>query len=267
MEPSAAIAVIETELRALVKAVYAQHPKSGPWIDHVQPAEKREDLAKRRTEETKRRAPANVPQDLLEYTHFYELRKLIAANWDWFVPILGSKREFEVWADRIEDYRNAPAHSRELLAFERALLEGIAGHIRTRVSTFRSSRGPDMNLYPVIESATDSFGNIFSDVDPESMSNIFVVSAVLTPGDEVSFKLRAWDPQDRRIDWELSSGNHSKVSGTGTEVTLVWQVSKKDVSVYTHVRIRMTAVGEYHRFGSYDGTVTFRYRVDPPAGG
>ena len=260
MEPQAAIALIETDLRALVRSVLTDEQ----WRSALGGG-KTEDLQKRQSEEAKRRSPAVVPSDLLQYTHFYELRQIIVAKWDQFAAALGKKRDFEVWADQIEDFRNAPAHSRELLPFERSLLEGIAGAVRTRVTMFRSSQDSDMSYYPVIESVTDSFGHRLEQISTDGVTAAqFTTTVRLRPGQEVTFQARGWDPQGRELTWGLAAGNRHLESVVGNEVDVTWTVGESDVARYCHIYLSLTSSGKYHRYTSLDHQVVFRYQVDPP---
>lgn len=269
MDPTAQIAIIETDLRRVVQAVLGGTDNS-TWIRDVLAPGTVDDLNSRRKEEMERRAPAGVPQSLLAYTHFYELRKIIEKNWEKFAPVLGAKKEFVVLADIVEDYRNAPAHSRELLPHEVAMLQGIAGTIRTQVTVFLSTTSPDRKHYPIIEAARDSFGNEMS--ESISFDNDAIVSTGLrlNIGDEVSFDLRGWDPQGRELTWTMEMyphqpGNRSDgICWKGTEVVLHWTACEEHVAAHTMVQISVQSSGSYHRYQGYDARVTFNYAVDPP---
>lgn len=252
--------MIETELRALVRSAFERDT----WRDAFGVA-KIQEFENRRTEEAKRRQPAVVTPDLLQYTHFYELRTVLVANWDRFTLALGKRREFEVWADQIEDFRNAPAHSRELLPFERSLLEGIAGSIRTKVTVFRSSQDSNMSYYPIIESVVDSFGHRLDDIGPnDAMGAQFSTDIKLLPGQEVIFHARGWDPQGRELTWRLLADGVHVLSVVGSEVDLPWIVRKQDVGMNRHMYIVLSSSGDYHRHTHYDHRAIFRYQVDPP---
>jgi hypothetical protein len=258
VEPSAAIAIIETDLRALVRSLYG-----GDWAAKVSPSEL-EALANRREEEVRRRAPVAVPQDLLAYTHFYELRKVLASDWERVSVVLGKKREFDVWADHVEDFRNAPAHSRELLWHERALLEGIAGLIRVRVTKFRSSEGRDSMFYPVIESVVDSFGNSAEAPRTDGPMPIVKTGVILVPDQEVLFRARGTDPQGRDLTWKLIVHTETRDSAVGSEVELTWKVTEADVGASCFPEVQVKSSGRFHRRGQDDHAVAFLYRVDPP---
>lgn len=265
MESSAAIAIIETDLRHLVEAILSE--TDGPeWHDKAMTPEVLAKLKERQEEEAKRRAPAKVPSALMHYTHLYELRKIIEKRWDLFKVALGEKREFAVLMDKVEDFRNAPAHSRELLPHERSLLEGIAGEVRTKVTVYLSQRSPDAKYYPVIESARDSFGNTTDKLNPRYPGGAVVTTGLrLQVGQEVTFECRGWDPQGRDLTWWYGvtfarTGRSTK----GTAVSFTYIPSTEDVGLGRGLEIELMSGGPYHRFGTYDHRVTFLYDVDPP---
>ncbi|MFJ5782127.1 hypothetical protein [Streptomyces hydrogenans] len=255
MEPTEAINGIEASLRALINVVLGQSwPEKGS-IDV-------ESLKQRRTEEAKRREGAAVESDLLAYTHIYELRKIITKNWETFKPALSDRKRFDVFMDRIEDFRNVPMHSRELLPFERDLLSGISGELRNMVTIYRSQQGPDMNHYPAVDSLTDSFGNEHKN---DSIANL--TGLRLQVGHVVEFRCRGWDAQSRELTWTLQAdqGPYTVLdTAIGDTVTLRWTVAESDVAENSAVRIKMTSSGKYHRMGSWDFSAKFFYAVDPP---
>lgn len=265
MEPSAAIAVIETDLRHLVRVVL-EKVHGSDWLAKNFDAATVEQLQERLEEERKRRAPAKISSELTAFTHLYELRKVIERNWQEFSPALGEKKEFVVLMDKVEDFRNAPAHSRELFPHERSLLDGIAGTVRTQVTMYVSSQDPDRRHYPIIESIRDSFGN---EPTPESLaSNPLVDTGLrLQVGTVVEFDARGWDPQGRDLTWRwgvLSVDNDSP-SVTGNEVHFIWSPTELDVGRNCFLTVEMFSSGRYHRGAGVDQTIVFRYSVEPPA--
>lgn len=263
MEPSAAIAVIETDLRRLVETVLSKRDGQ-QWIDRALQPDAIERLQGRLNEEEKRRAPATIPGSLVAYTHLFELRKIIEKNWQDFAAALGEKRDFVVLMDRVEDFRNAPAHSRELLPYEVSLLAGIAGTVRTQVTRFLSTTSRDGRHYPVIESIRDSFGTVPPQLSNTQMSSVNT-GLVLQVGDKIEFDCRAWDPQGRELTWQW--GQTFAVQGsvtTGNEVILPWLVTEAHVGAHLNIEIQVRSSGPFHRHTGYDHRVTFIYEVDPP---
>jgi hypothetical protein len=262
MEPSEAIAVIETNLRALVHLVMTDEYGAN-WAGSQLDDATRASLESRMREEAKRRAPAVVTSDLQNYTHLYELRKIITKHWELYKPALGEKRAFDVLMGFVEDYRNAPAHSRTLLQYERAHLEGIAGIIRTQVTKHRSLRGPDMEYYPVFESITDSFGNTWTSDGKEPVWT----GVTLDVGDVVTFDIRAWDPQGRDLFVRVifGVGGIRSLPFAPLDGPIVWQVTGEEVAHQLRVGIYMKSSSAYHREGSFDHAISFYYSVRPPA--
>lgn len=268
MELTSAIAVIETDLRRLVGAVMTQS-KGVNWLESSVAEEVRDGLQARREEEAKRRAPIVVPQDLLSYTHFYELRKVITKNWELFKPALEDRKEFDVFSDKIEDFRNAPAHSRELLPHELTLLDGIAGTIRARVTTYLSSQDPSSAYYPVLESIRDSFGN---EVTLSGHDSYWIkqTGLRLQVGDRVTFNVRGWDAQNRELHWRVGSGvagsDQEVRAPSGQDVQLTWVAKDSDVADIVFVYVTLTSQGaKYHRHTAFDHRACFGYTVDPPS--
>jgi hypothetical protein len=263
LNPTASIAIIETDLRRLV-SVLLSAAHGTDWLEHAAGADRLQTLANRREEEAKRRTPASVPTDLLAYSHLFELRKIIEQRWEKFAPALGEKKEFTVLMDKVEDFRNAPAHSRELLPHEVALLEGISGTIRTKVTAFLSTQSPDAKFYPVIESVRDSFGNTAEAQRPDH-TTVITTNLILQVGQQVQFDCRAWDPQGRDLIWQY--GVTFAVDGkslTGPDVSFTWEPTAKDVGRHVYLEIEVRSSGEYHRHTDYDDRVSFCYTVHPP---
>jgi hypothetical protein len=264
LEPSAAIAIIETDLRRLVEVVLRS--SEGPeWWDKVLPPEAKKQLQERHDEEAKRRNPALVPSGLMAYTHLYQLTDIIKKRWQVFSPALGTMRDFVVLMDKVEDFRNAPAHSRELLPHERALLAGIAGEIRTKVTVYLSQQSPDSKFYPVIELVRDSFGNESVPIDSTD-HDIVSTELQLKVGQDVQFECRGWDPQGRELTWTYTSNPlaRSKEIVKGNSISFTFRPNDNDVGVGCFVDITMASSGKYHRHGKYDQQVSFHYQVEPP---
>lgn len=263
MEPSAAIAIIETDLRHLVGVVSSR--KHGPdWLEERVDAALLETLRSRLEEEAKRRRPARVQTDLASYTHLYELRRIIEEDWQTFSEALGEKRAFVVLMDKVEDFRNAPAHSRELLPHERSLLEGIAGYVRTQVTTYLSAQSPDTRHYPVIESVRDSFGNqpaMRGAGDPTSLET----GLILQVGAEVTFEARGWDPKGRELTWQFGLNWEPRGIATGSEAAFTWTVDEADVGRNCYFVVTLKSPGPYFRHTGYDQRVDMMYEVEPPS--
>lgn len=262
MDASASIAIIEKDLRRLIETIYREH-LGNDWQEENLPEVLKGELRKRQVEEAKRRAPATVSSNLLDYCHLHQLIDLIEKKWELFAPALGEKKEFQVLMGKVEDFRNAPAHSRELLPFELTLLEGIAGQVRTKVTIFLSQTSQDSMHYPVIESLTDPFGNSHNSAEISTIS-VVQTKLRLQVGQVVEFSARAWDPQGREITWSAWTNEQEVESVVGTDVTLKWTIRDAEVGRARGLHVSISSTGPYHRYFGSDQEVTFFYTVDPP---
>lgn len=256
MEPHEAIYFLEVILRDLIRSELGDS-----WrMDFTE-----EDMARldaKREEEVKKRSGSIVSRDLLDYTEFTQVQRVITKHHETFAPALGRKKHVEDTWRRLNGLRNPTMHSRGLLPFERDLLNGLVGEIRNQVTLYRSTKGPDMEYYPIIESVTDSFGRSASSGHPDLTSSTLRVA----PGAEVTFVCRGTDPRDRALTWELRPNNDLRYGSsiTANDAELVWHVSADLVREGLIVWVRLTSAGAYHRMGVFDAEVAFRFDVDPP---
>jgi hypothetical protein len=258
VEPTEAINQLELVLRDLVRSVMGDswQKQSGINLQKLEGA--------RDADSAKRRGRISS-EDLLAYMEFYELKEVILKNWDLFAPALGKKKYVEVYLDRMEGFRNPAVHSRSLLPFERSFVEGIVGEFRNLVTMYRSSRGPDMNYYPQIESVTDSFGRVVTPSTPTQGAPIQQRNEIrLQVGYTVTFRCRGIDPHGRELVWVLHGTPGTWPEAVGNDVALEWQVTNSCVREAFVITIQMLSRGRYHRHGSFDDSVQFPYAVDPP---
>ena len=258
MEPSEAINVVESVLRQAIREVLGDGWSDGTGVNLTA-------LEQRRANEAKHRAGVVVDGDLLAYTYLRDLQEIVRQRWPLFEPIFKDQPRFTVYMGRLEDFRNAPMHSRSLLPFERDLLAGIAGEFRNVLTLWRSERAPDMTWYPRIESITDSLGN--SIVPSEQV--YVIVPARLQVGDLLTFRCVGWDPEDRELTWTLhamAAQGPQLDQQVGADATLSWTVQEEHVSEESIVVIQMKSSGRYHRsLTGVDASVSVFYAVDPPA--
>jgi hypothetical protein len=266
VDPTEWIAAVEQDLRSLIETVLGT-TFGFDWIQSSGLTQPRlEQLSQRRDEEMKRRQGGTVDSNLLRYSNFFELKIIIDKHWEKFKEVLGDKKSFDVYFDRIEGFRNAPAHSRELLPFERNLLAGLAGELRNRITISRSTMGPNKEFYPRIESARDSFGQEYV---PSAWGDIGIQAPIsLMVGQEVEFLCRSWDPNGRELTWSLEHqtvGRPRFDEGQGDQVSLKMIITEQLVGDGLNVAIMLRGTSRFHRnVGEYDDSVAFHYRVLPP---
>jgi hypothetical protein len=159
---------------------------------------------------------------------------------------------------RLEDFRNAPMHSRALVNFEQKLIQGMTGEIRNKVTLFQTEANEADRHFPRIEFVRDSFGQQASD-------GVVPTGITVHPGDEVTFECSGWDPEDRPLRWTLDVlGTLSSTDKEGATCHLAWRVTDEHISEGTFARIRLRSDRAWHRYSAgHDGVVTLRYAVLP----
>lgn len=258
MGPAEEIAACETALRDLIRSIDGNR-----WTSTFS-EEQIKDFEDRRDTDQRRRRGTQLSGDLLDYVELHHLQKHMQKDWSRYEPALGKKKYFDTFLDRLTGLRNVVAHSRELLPFERALVSGISGEIRNLVVIHRNSENLDQSLWPVIEIASDGFGETITRAQPLQISRN---RRVLRPGDIVNFTARGRDAEGALLRWScgLFFGRSDIGEATGEEVQFQWVVSKSDIG-FQKVVIMVTADREDHRHSSWDDSVQFRYLVARSSG-
>ncbi|HEY0641427.1 MAG TPA: hypothetical protein VGD67_27680 [Pseudonocardiaceae bacterium] len=272
LEPSAALATCERALRQLITATATASAGAGAnWITSVAKPDTIQRWSDRRREEAAsrgKRGVAEVDSNLLAYASFFELVAILERSWEAYAPALGRKKETGALLARFDDLRNAVAHNRELLPFERELLSGIAGEIRNRVTIHLSSQDPSGDFYPRIEAVSDSLGNTIDTFELDSPTSGLCATAVrLSPGDTVVFRCDGVDPQGRDLTWSLRVGSDYVDSVGGDRAELRWNVTRKHVGHRVAARIYLRSDSEFHRWAGHDQGVSLSYTVLPPIDG
>lgn len=276
LEPSVALSTCETALRELMTYAYEKCHGS-EWLEQVSKPEQREQWAERATVEAATRGPrgvAQIPNVGLAYANFYDLVGIIKKdkNWEPLAGALVKKSEVISLLEQFEKRRNCIAHSRPLLTFEKEMLSGIAGMIRNQVTIHMSAKDHAGDIYPRIESITDSLGRVIEPygVDGELAGCGDTPAITVHPGETVRFTCVGIDPQERQLKWDLSYPDFtlrdSKVSESGVPVDLEWVVGDDDVNLTAHVNLQMSAhEAKYRRYRSFDHRAYFEFSVQPPA--
>lgn len=256
VQPYEAITLVERVLRDLIREVLGENWRSDPAVSIDR-------LDAKRTAETVKRRGTIASSDLIEYLEFYELKEIVKRdqNWAMFEPVLGKKKYFETYMDRLEGFRNPTMHGRLLYPFEESLVLGIVGEITNQVTIWRSQQGPDMKYYPEIISVTDSFGRQLRSGTPAELG--------VRPGDCIAFRCVGSDPHGRSLRWELrvKSRGQSMIeedSREGEHVTLYWNVHPNQIQEGADVWISLESDGQYHRHGEFDDRFYLAYHVLPP---
>lgn len=266
LEPTIAVTTLERALRQLMAREY-QREYGTDWLERVSSPEQRDKWHERVHQEIKRRPGVlAVPSIGLEYAELHEIITIAKSHWSPIGAALGKQRTMIPLLEHFERIRNTAAHSRELLPFEVDLMSGIAGEIRNKVTLHMTTRDPDDDPYPRIESVVDSYGDA---VTIRSVLGEIAGSSdrrtLLTPGDIVTFTCVGNDARGRDLEWWTESVGGAldrAVVPSGSPATLEWRVADADVaeSLALHIYLAV-ANSRYHRAHSFDHRVYFKYRV------
>lgn len=272
MEPNEALRSVEIALRLIVRELLG----ASGWVS-APGAPDAEKLGERREEEQRRRDGSVAPDSLLEYTETFHLTGLILKNWDSFKPVFQDLNRTRTFFGILEDVRNAIAHSRDLIPFERDLIAGVSGQLRNQIALYRGRPGTSTQYYPAIEAITDSFGiEAIGGLDSlDAYDFVRRTSIRLEIGDVIRFKGRAFNAGSLPTQWLLCWASQHNFRGgmvvaQGDDVEFGYTVTEDDVSEKFTIMILITTDSKYHRhrqeseFGSYDDIRGFGYAVNPP---
>lgn len=259
MEAPEAINNLETVLRDLISQVMADKFGSN-WIGQCGTTDKIQKWQQRQVEEAKKRDGLVPEVRLLSFADFTDLLPIVKKHWSLFKQCLGDKKVFEVYMGRLEDFRNAPMHSRHLVKFEQDLVQGMTGEIRNKITLYQTNIKAADRYFPRIEFVRDSFGRTAKD------GEIVPPDITVHPGDEITFECSGWDPEDLPLAWILVVKGLRLPSETDKHTcTVVWQVQETDIGEGSFVRIELCSHRPWHRNSDpgHDGVVHFRYTVLP----
>ena len=261
MDTKDSINAVEVVLRDLIEKTLGEQFGSD-WIEQsgVTP-ERIEGWRRRKAEEAKRRDGTVLEEGILQFSDFTDLKVIIEKHWALFKSCFGERKTFDVYMSRLEDFRNPEMHSRALLPFETALVEGITGEIRNKVTLFQSGTDDLDRHFPRIEQVRDSFGNTASGTGWMDRTND--TGLVLHPGDTVIFECSSWDPAGLVPTWRMSRRLGETIEQEGSQTTFRWDIEESEIAGLVVVRFTLTSPRPYHREGSDDGDVSLQYKVLP----
>lgn len=259
MGPAESINAVEVALRDLIEQILGENFGSD-WINKCGTPEKIHQWKDRKTQEAKQRDATVAEERLIYYADFTDLAPIIKRHWELFKPCLDSRKTFDVYMERLEEFRNAPMHSRTLVPFERALVEGMTGEIRNKVTIYRSRIQEVDEHFPRIEFARDSFGNATAAGEERKSTSV-----TLRPGDKVTFECAGWDPLGQPLKWTLTAlPGGQKLEYEGAEAQFEWRVAEANIGSTCWIEIRLISDRAWHRrSGLYDDSATFSYTVLP----
>jgi hypothetical protein len=248
----------ENALRDFISSILSKK-LSADWIDNCGvSAERIEKWRGRKAEEEKRQRFGVVEERLLYYADFYDLKTILKKHWDTiFVEVFGEWKTMEVWLDELGRLRDPDAHRRELLPHQKHLAIGIVGEIRTRIVRYRSKQETSEDYFPRIESARDSFGNLF----PSGTGKYVLTKSILRLNDIIDIVLTASDPFDAPLKYGIRNDITMDIlwQKENSFSIIIPEYIRKDLSVTIYIR----SPRRFRAYKECDDWVEFHYTVLP----
>ena len=104
---------------------------------------------KKQAREAVRRGAGVAEPRLIYFSTFFDLERIVLDNWTVFEPVFGDSTRTGVYLEKLRELRNPDAHHRALTTSEKALIEGIAGELRTQITRHMSRRDTPDEYFPV----------------------------------------------------------------------------------------------------------------------
>lgn len=232
------------------------------WVEKlgVKP-EKLTKWRERLEEERKKMRGAGIEERLLYYADFYDIAPLIRNHWVHFSDALLDLKTIEMWLGELEKYRDADAHRRPLFDYQKHLIVGISGDIRSRIVRYRSKMEKTEDYFPRIDSVRESLGRVW-----KPMSFVGMTPTIVRVGDIVEFVVAATDPTGAdlqyccRIRW-------SPLAPWSTSNCLKYEFTAKDIGRRKELYVMIKGIQEHHAHDENDDMVVFAYDVLPARNG
>lgn len=219
---------------------------------------KREQLERweeNRRESESMESPSLSKESLIQFATIDELYDLLEKNWEGdFQAAFSDLETMKTYLKLIKNFRDPDLHRRELFIYQKHLLLGIAGEIRTRIAAFRSVLELGKDGFPRIEYIKDNYGNVWTPVKPNKLKT----GLSLRAGDTLEFVVQATDPHDAPIEFRL----HGQKWQNGNIMLL--EITEGNIQRELNVHIMIRSTRKHHAYPlGYDDRVSFQYQVLP----
>lgn len=245
----------ENALREFIAAVLARN-LGDDWIDKCGiPKTKIEVWRKRKAEAESQVQPMRGEEPPIYYAPFDDLLLLIKKNWEYeFQSVFPDQNTIEVYMKTLERFLDTEQARRELFIFQKHLVLGITGEIRSRIIAYRSLLEVGKEGFPRIESIKDSFGNIWTMGKPMRLKT----NTTLRVGDTVEYIITAYDPEQLPLQYRILGFKWE------TSNILRFTIESKHVARDGKVNITIRSNRKFHAYPlGYDDRVVFEYQILP----
>lgn len=250
--------ILENSVRDIITFVLTKHFGSN-WIDSLKISHDRISKWKERQTTEEARLKGNILEArIIYYSDFYDLKNIIDKHWEnGFVEVFQDKKTVTIFLEEAEKLRDPNAHRRELFEYQKHLIKGISGEIRTRIMKYRGKKENPDDFFPVVEAVTDSLGNnISNSVYAQSIQS----GKVLKVGDTVEIIAYSTDPLGGEIEYSINRiGKKTWTKNNKTTITF----EKADIGRCCDIQIMVRSTRDFHAYSDFDDYVQIRYTVLP----
>lgn len=209
----------------------------------------------RKTQSETESAPNSGEENLIYYAPFEDILEIINQNWIGdFQATFNDREQLMAYLKILERYRHPDKQRRELFVYQKHLLLGITGELRSKITAYRSLVEAGKEGYPRIEYIKDSLGNMWVPGKPRRVKTANNVH----PGMQIEFIVKAHDPEGMPLEYKLHGGKWQ--SGN----ILFFDVLPKHVQKQAQLSITIRSPRKFHAFPlGYDDRVVFEYQILP----
>jgi hypothetical protein len=256
---------IESELKKLENSLrdfieFTLHARYGTsWISVLKVSPNRVQHWKDRKDiEQKRLTSSALESRLLYYADFYDLKSIVSKHWDdGFSEAFGEKKIFEVLLGEMEKLRDPNAHRRELHNYQKHLILGVSGELRTRIMKIRGKKDSPEGYFPVIEAVTDSLGNKASNT---RYAQHIVAATPVRVGDEVEIQVFSTDPEGAPLHYSIARIGRKEWLSVNRKSIIF---TDADIGRCCDINVMVKSDRPHHAYSDFDDYVMYRYIVLP----
>lgn len=245
----------DNALREFIAAVLTRNIGED-WMDRCGlPKTKIEIWRKRKAEAEAQIQPMHGEELPIYYAPFEDLITLVKKNWEHeFHSVFTDQLTCEAFLSTMAIYLDPEQGRRELFIFQKHLILGITGQIRSQIIAYRSLLEVGKEGFPRIESVKDSFGNLWTVGKPMRLKT----NITLRVGDVVEYIITASDPEQLPLQYRILGFKWESSN------ILRFRIEEKHVSRDGKVNITVRSNRKFHAYPlGYDDRVVFEYQILP----
>lgn len=200
-------------------------------------------------------APNSGEEHVLFYAPYEDLSELISQNWIGdFQSAFTDREQLLTYLKILGRYRSPDMQRRELFVYQKHLLVGITGELRSKITAYRSLMEIGKEGYPRIEYIKDNLGNMWVPGKPRRVKT----ANNIHPGMTIEFIVKAHDPEAMPLEFKLHGGKWQPGN------ILFFEVLPKHVQKQAQLSITIRSPRKFHAYPlGYDDRIVFEYQILP----